>query len=121
MQFTQKNFHKKLLGRVGEKRAVKYLKSIGYEILETNFTTDFGEIDIVAKDKDFIVFVEVKTRSSVAFGSPSEAVNAKKREKYKNLASLYLLKSKTPDHCCRFDVIEIVKSEINHIINAFLV
>ncbi len=121
MQTTQKNFHKKLLGRVGEKRAVKYLKELGYEILETNFTTDIGEIDIIAKDEEYIVFVEVKTRSSINYGMPSEAVNSKKREKYKNLASLYLLKLGNLNASCRFDVIEVIKSEINHIINAFYV
>ena len=121
MQFAQKNFHKKLLGRVGEKRAVKYLKSIGYEIIETNFTTDIGEIDIIAKDKDYIVFIEVKTRSGIAFGNPSEAVNQKKREKYKKLATLYLLKTQSDNANCRFDVIEVIKRNINHIINAFYV
>ena len=119
MQFTQKNFHKKLLGRVGEKRAVKYLKSIGYEILETNFTTDFGEIDIVAKDKDFIVFVEVKTRTDEEFGTPGEAVNLKKQEKYYKVASEYLLKKGYANNPARFDVVEIQNGKINHIINAF--
>lgn len=121
MQTAQKNFHKKLLGRVGENCAVKYLKGLGYEILETNFTTTFGEIDIVAKDGDYIVFVEVKTRSSIDYGMPSEAVNSKKREKYRNLANAYLIKTNKTEENCRFDVIEVIKRKINHIINAFYV
>ena len=121
MQTAPKNFHKKLLGRIGEKIAVKHLKSLGYEILETNFTTDIGEIDIVCKDNEYLVLVEVKTRSSEKFGNPSEAVNYKKREKYKNLANIYLIKHGNENVCCRFDVVEVIKKRVNHIINAFSV
>ena len=121
MQTAQKNFHKKLLGRVGERLAVKYLKSIGYQILETNYTTTFGEIDIVAKDGEYVVFVEVKTRSSDYFVNQSEAVNYKKREKYRSLAHAYLLKTGETEQSCRFDVVEVVKKQVNHIINAFCV
>ncbi len=121
MQTSQKNFHKKLLGRVGERLAEKYLKSIGYEILEKNFTTTFGEIDIIAKHQDYIVFVEVKTRENTLYGNPGEAVNYKKREKYKNLANAYLVKEGKIEENCRFDVVEVVKRKINHIINAFYV
>ena len=121
MQTTQKNFHKKLLGRVGERLAEKHLKSIGYQILEKNFTTTFGEIDIIAKDQDYIVFVEVKTRESIDYGTPSQAVNYKKQEKYKNLANAYLIKEGKTEQNCRFDVVEVVKRKINHIINAFYV
>ena len=121
MQDTPKNFYKKLLGRIGEKKAEKHLKSIGYKILEKNFTTDIGEIDLVAKDGEYIVFVEVKTRASNKYGLPSEAVNYKKRKKYENLASLYLQKNSKLDCPCRFDVVEIIGKNINHIINAFYV
>ena len=121
MQDTPKNFYKKLLGRIGEKKAEKHLKSVGYKILDKNFTTNLGEIDLVAQDGEYIVFVEVKTRANTDFGNPSEAVNHKKRQKYKNLASLYLQKNGKTDCPCRFDVVEITGKNINHIINAFYV
>ena len=76
MQNTQKNFYKKLLGGIGEKKAEKYLKKNKYVILAKNYTTHFGEIDIIAKSKEEeIVFIEVKTRKDDYFGRPSEAVN----------------------------------------------
>lgn len=116
---SQKDFYKKLLGKSGEKRAVKFLKKLGFKILCTNYKTRFGEIDVIAKDKDFTVFIEVKTRSSDVFGAPSEAVNLKKQQKYIKVASEYLLRNKLTDTPCRFDVIEIENNEIYHIINAF--
>ncbi len=119
MQFTQKNFYKKLLGRVGEKTAAEFLKKNGYKILQTNCKTPFGEMDIVAQDGEFTVFVEVKTRSTETFGAPAEAVDAKKRERYLKSAAFYLSKEGKTDSPARFDVIEIENGEINHIINAF--
>ena len=119
MQITQKNFYKKLLGRAGEKRAVEFLKQKGLEVVETNFKTHIGEIDVIAKDNGVIVFVEVKTRSTDAFGQPSEAVNRKKQEKYFLVATEYLRKTHLLDAPSRFDVIEIENGKINHIIDAF--
>ena len=119
MQTAQKNFHKKLLGRAGENLAAKELKRAGYVILERNFTTHVGEIDIIAKDGDVIVFVEVKTRTSDDFGAPSEAVGREKRRKYGLVAQEYLLRKKCADVPCRFDVIEIENDRINHIEDAF--
>ncbi len=121
MLSSQKDFHKKLLGRNGEKLAVKYLKKIGYKIVCVNYKNRFGEIDIIAKDKDYTVFAEVKTRTSDAYGSPSEAVNYVKREKYRKIASMYILENGLTDTPCRFDVIEILQDRINHINNAFYV
>ena len=69
------------LGIYGEKLALKYLKKQKYKILEKNFRCALGEIDIVAKDGGFLVFVEVKTRSSNAFGEPMEAVDFYKQRK----------------------------------------
>ena len=121
MRDTPKNFYKKLLGRIGEKKAEKFLKSKGYKIIEKNFTTNIGEIDLICKDEDYLVFVEVKTRKTNAFGAPSEAVDHFKRQKYKLLANAYLAKIGKLDVSCRFDVVEITDKEINHIINAFCV
>lgn len=119
MQDTQKDFHKKLLGKVGEKQAVKFLKKKGYKIIETNFKTYLGEIDIIALDKDYTVFVEVKTRQSDDYGYPSEAVDKEKQRKYKLVATEYLALKKNLDIKCRFDVIEVENKKINHIIDAF--
>jgi len=119
LQDSQKNFHKKLLGRIGEKSAVKFLKKLKYKILETNYTNHVGEIDIIAKDNETIVFIEVKTRSSTAFGMPSEAVNYEKQRKYFMIASYYLEKFNYTDNECRFDVIEVLDGDINHIKGAF--
>ncbi len=119
MQIAQKNFYKKLLGRAGEKLAVDFLKKKGFKILKTNYKTVVGEIDIIAQDKDYIVFIEVKTRSSENYGMPAEAVDRKKQEKYYKVATYYLQKERKTDANCRFDVVEIENGQINHIFNAF--
>ncbi len=119
MQITQKNFYKKFLGRAGEVKATQYLKSKGYALLDRNYKTHIGEIDIIVQKGEEIIFVEVKTRSSDSYGAPSEAVNDRKREKYFRVATEYLVKHKLTDNPCRFDVIEIENGEINHIENAF--
>jgi len=93
-------------GKEGEKLAVDYLVSNGYEILEKNFRTPFGEIDIIARDKDFIVIIEVKRRMSDRFGEPQLAVNFNKQEKLKKLALYYIHKLKK-EYPIRFDVIAI--------------
>ena len=119
MQIAQKNFYKKFLGRVGEKKAADFLGSKGLKIIKTNFKTHIGEIDIIAEDGEYLVFIEVKTRSSDAFGEPSEAVNLKKQEKYYKVATEYLKYNNALDRACRFDVVEIEDGQINHIIDAF--
>ena len=107
------------MGRAGEKKASEFLKKEGFKILETNFKTHVGEIDIIAKDAQTIVFIEVKTRTDDDFGSPSEAVTRKKQEKYFKVATEYLVKEKKTDSECRFDVVEICDGQINHIKDAF--
>ena len=119
MPNSQKDFYKKLLGGIGEKQAVKFLKGLGYKILEKNYKRATGEIDVIAKDGEFTVFVEVKTRSSNVCGMPSEAVDRKKQEKYHKTAQYYLLEKGLIDTPCRFDVVEILDGQINHINNAF--
>ena len=119
MQTAQKDFHKKLLGRAGELKAKKFLKKQGYKILEQNFSTRIGEIDIIAKDGDILVFVEVKTRTNEDFGLPSEAVTARKRQKYGLVASEYILKNDLVDPPCRFDVVEVEEGKVNLIKDAF--
>jgi putative endonuclease len=94
------------LGEKGEGLAVKFLKKMGYTIIKRNYKTPIGEIDIIAKDKDTIVFTEVKTRESSAYGQPFEAVNRFKKRKIANVAHLYLKRFKELPPC-RFDVVSI--------------
>lgn len=111
-------FLNKIMGNAAEDMACEFLKKKKYKIKSRNFTTKIGEIDIVAEYKDTIVFVEVKYRSSDMFGRPAEAVNIKKQFKIRKVAEQYLLKSKsklTP----RFDVIEILGNDVNHIEGCF--
>lgn len=106
-------------GRIGETAALNYLKSIGYKIRDINWETKTGEIDIVAEAGDTVVFVEVKARSSFKYGSPSEAVNYYKQRKLSFMAAQYIKIKKLFGQKARFDVIEIVGAQINHIVNAF--
>ena len=109
----------KVLGNSGEEIALKYLKNNGYKILFSNFKTQIGEIDIIAKENGVIVFVEVKTRTSNYFGLPREAVNAHKQYKIRQVATQYLKKYSDVDNACRFDVIEILEGKITHLKNCF--
>lgn len=108
-------------GNTYEDIAVKYLLDKGYIVKERNFTCRMGEIDIIADDKDTIVFIEVKGRKNSDFGMPSEYVTASKIKKILATSRYYLMKMGQSDSFCRFDVIEIVSKdyEINHIENAF--
>ncbi len=120
MQITQTQFYKKLLGGKGERLAAKYLKKRGYKIVEKNYRTKFAEADIIAENKDFLVFVEVKTRTSELYGRPADAVGYKKREKYIQTAEYFLLTNpEYREKNVRFDVCEILNDQINYIENAF--
>ncbi len=109
----------KTIGFVGEAIAVNYLKNKGYKILETNYTNKLGEIDIVAEIGGVVVFVEVKTRTSGKFGYGREAVDSRKQNKIRLVATGYLKYKRLIDAACRFDVIEITDNNIEHIENAF--
>ena len=113
----------KNLGNAGELFAANYLESHGYKILAKNFRVRSAEIDIVAEVDDVIVFVEVKTRSDIKHGLPSEAVNFRKQQKIIEAASVFLQDEKYFDKACRFDVIEVysdgIKFSARHIENAF--
>ena len=76
-------------GILGEKLAKNFLKKRGYRILESNYRCPQGEIDIVAKHKDFLVFIEVRTKTSLAFGSPEESITPAKKERMRATASHY--------------------------------
>lgn len=83
----------KISGNRGERAAEQYLRKNGYRILARNFTTDTGELDLVATDDAYLVFVEVKSRMSDDFGAPSEAVNFAKQRKLSMVASQYIEKN----------------------------
>ena len=101
-------FNKKVLGKLGEDVAVSVLESNGYRIIERNFRIGrLGEIDIIARDSEFICFVEVKTRTCDYFGMPSEAVGKKKQEKLRTLAMAYLKIKGLQHRYIRFDIAEI--------------
>jgi len=109
----------KVTGNYGEELAKKYLKKQKYTILETNYTTKLGEIDIIAKDSDEFVFIEVKTRNTLLYGLPREAVTPYKQNKIRTVATEYIKKHKLFNEKLRCDVIEIIENEITHIKNAF--
>ena len=98
------------LGRRGEDAAEHHLAARGYRILERRYRTRAGEIDLIAEDGATLVFIEVKTRSSLACGRPSEAVGSRKRARIAAAASLYLALRGGPDRPCRFDVVEVLES-----------
>ena len=107
------------LGVSGEQQAKKYLIKQGYKVLETNYKTVLGEIDIIAKKDGFIVFVEVKTRSNTKFGLPRESVTPYKQNKIRAVATYYLKTKNMLNSAVRFDVIDILNNEITHITNCF--
>lgn len=108
----------KELGKWGEEQAKTYLEAKGYIVLEKNFRCPAGEIDIIARDGEWLVFVEVKTRRSVHYGYPAEAVDYRKQAKYIQAALYYLNKKKLLDSVYRFDIVEVrVEKQGNHIIN----
>lgn len=117
--------YNKLLGAFGEDMACSYLEQRGYKLLERNFSCKAGELDIIAMEGDTIAFVEVKCRTGVDFGNPSEAVSFYKQSRMVKAALFFMSKHKLFDYMCRFDVIEVLtegtkeNTRINLIKNAF--
>ncbi len=113
----------KRIGDEGESFAEKFLKQKGYRILERNYRTPIGEIDIVARDGEYMVFIEVKTRQSLQYGAPVDAVDRRKRERIRRLALLYLKNKRLYDNPVRFDVLGLTlidgRYEVELIKNAF--
>ncbi|MFP4697519.1 MAG: YraN family protein [Eubacteriales bacterium] len=108
------------VGQYYEEKATEYLKQQGYIILKINFRCRVGEIDIIAKDGDYLVFLEVKYRKSGKKGDPSEAVNYYKQRTITKVAQYYMVKNNLSyNTSCRFDVIVILQNKIRLIKNAF--
>jgi putative endonuclease len=95
-------------GRAGEAAAARHLEAIGHRVLERGYRTRDGEIDLVTRDGDTIVFVEVKTRSGTAHGRPAEAVDRRKQGRILRAARLWLHRHGATDSPCRFDVVEVL-------------
>ncbi len=110
-------------GRQGELRAASFLRSHRYQILEQNYRFARGEIDIIAEKDDVLVFVEVKTSTSEAFGEPETWVTEAKQKQIGMVAERYLQEKEIDEQDCRFDVIAVHidggGSRLKHIENAF--
>ena len=111
-------------GTLGERAAKKHLKQLGLKYLTANFRSDRGEIDLVFHDRDCLVFVEVKTRSSEDWERPAAAVDRERRRRLTRAALDYLRLLKHPQVKLRFDIVEVLLEagavrEVRHLTNAF--
>lgn len=109
-------------GLKGELIAKSYLESKGYKILAMNYKKKYGEVDIIALDKETLVFIEVKTRTSTSYGYAYEAVNKRKQDRIIKASYLFIKENNYCNHQLRFDIIEVYMTEkikVNHIENAF--
>ncbi len=111
------------LGRRGESIASSYLESLDYVVVARNYRTGRGEIDIIAQKEDVLVFIEVKTRRGIRYGTPCEAVTKEKQRRIISTAKLFLAGIAENSFTLRFDVIEVLFNrndyEVTHLINAF--
>ncbi len=96
------------LGREGERLASLYLQKSGYRIIECNFRFRGGEIDIIARQGEYLIFVEVKTRSTLAYGVPAAAVDVRKQRQIIQTARFYMAKHQIKEVATRFDVVAIL-------------
>ena len=111
-------------GQLGERAAKRHLRRLGLKFLTANFRSPRGEVDLIFRDEDCLVFVEVKTRSSEDWTRPAAAVNAHKRRLLSQTALDYLRLLKTPEVKIRFDVVEVLLAdervhEVRHLPNTF--
>lgn len=107
------------LGRIGENIIADYITKLGYKVVERNFECNQGEIDIIAKDKEELVFIEVKTRTDISYGEASKAVTNTKKRHLINSIKYYIYKQKLENQPIRIDVAEVYinkgKVKINYI------
>jgi putative endonuclease len=112
-------------GRRGEELACTFLVKKGYDIVKRNFRFGHGEIDIIARKEDLLIFVEVKTRTNYEFGEPELAITKSKQKQIIKIAKAYLYINEIYNMQCRFDVVAIMlekykEPRLNHIENAFI-
>lgn len=107
------------LGRIGENIIADYITKLGYKVVERNFECNQGEIDIIAKDKEELVFIEVKTRTDISYGEASEAVTNTKKRHLINSIKYYIYKQKLENQPIRIDGAEVYinkgKVKVNYI------
>lgn len=113
------NSDKRGVGRHYEAVAARYLKYLGLTVLERNYRCKRAEIDIIALDNDTLCFVEVKYRSSAAYGYPSEAVDIKKQQRIILASEHYLAENRLSGVSRRYDVVEIIGNKIRYLRNSF--
>ncbi|RDU22933.1 YraN family protein [Anaerosacchariphilus polymeriproducens] len=113
--------NKRRVGTIYEELAADYLSKSGYEIIEKNFRCRYGEIDLIAKQDEYLVFVEVKYRSTLKSGYPEEAVNFKKQKIICRVADYYMMKNRSEldNITVRFDVVTFLGNEVALYQNAF--
>ncbi|GIW22719.1 MAG: UPF0102 protein [Candidatus Sericytochromatia bacterium] len=109
--------NKRLIGKEAENFAINYLLKENYKILEKNFFSKFGEIDVIAEKDNTIVFIEVKYRKNSNYGLPYESINNIKKDRIIKTANLYL--NNNLDKNIRFDLISILNNKIEHFKNIF--
>jgi putative endonuclease len=113
----------RLTGNEGEHLAMEHLRKMGFEIIETNYRHGHGEIDIIARDGQVLVFCEVKARRNDAYGAPEYALTPRKQQQIRKIARAYLYEHEITNQECRFDVVAIRmkgrESDVNYIGNAF--
>ena len=112
--------NKRAVGTLYEQKAAHYLEACGYHIIQKNFRCRMGEIDLIAKDKEYLCFIEVKYRSNEGKGNPAEAITPAKIRRIAGTAEYYMLTHNlSQDKPCRFDAVIILDDEITLIKNAF--
>lgn len=111
--------NKRAVGSQYEKLATAYLLDKGYEVICNNYFCKLGEIDIIARDQEYLVFIEVKYRKTKQFGYPREAVTYQKRRHIIGAAKYFLLTKVGRECPCRFDVIEVLDNQLIHLVAAF--
>ena len=104
-------------GKIGENIAVSYLEDKGYQIIQRNFECKQGEIDIIAKEKEEYVFIEVKTRTNIKYGKPKEAVDKTKKKHLYGAVEYYTYLKKIENMPIRIDVIEVYKKQEKYFIH----
>ena len=111
------------LGIAGEAEAERKLTCQGLKVVARRFRTRWGELDLVAREGDLVVFVEVKARRGTAFGRPADAVTPSKQKRLARVAQAFLQRAGWGEHPCRFDVVEVAMAEdgvvVTHIPDAF--
>jgi putative endonuclease len=114
------------IGQLGERHAARFLRAQGLRILEANFRTKTGELDLIARDRDILVFIEVRTRTSETTMTPLESVNAEKQTRVARMGRQYRRLRRIPDCPIRYDVVEVIATPfgrvtaVRHVAGAFM-